>query len=53
MLQLQHHANIKANEDDIPGAWVCPECAEVTADGREVVGVNLATNSVTLLALDL
>lgn len=31
------HATIKAKEDDIPGAWVCPECAEITADGREVV----------------
>ena len=31
------HATIKAKEDDIPGAWVCPECAEITADGHEVV----------------
>ena len=31
------HATIKAKEDDIPGARVCPECAEITADGREVV----------------
>ncbi|KAK4293484.1 hypothetical protein Pmani_033821 [Petrolisthes manimaculis] len=31
------YATIKAKEDDIPGAWVCQECAEITADGREVV----------------
>ena len=31
------HATIKAKEDDIPGAWVCLECAEITADGHEVV----------------
>ena len=31
------HAILKTKEDDIPGAWVCQECAEITADGREVV----------------
>ena len=30
------YATIKA-KDDIPGAWVCPECAEITAHLREVV----------------
>ena len=31
------HAIIKTKEDDIPGAWLCQECAEITADGREAV----------------
>ena len=31
------HAIIKTKEDDIPGAWLCQECAEITADGREEV----------------
>lgn len=31
------HAIIKTKEDDIPGAWLCQECGEVTADGRQVV----------------
>ena len=31
------HAIIKTKEDDIPGAWLCQECAEITADGRGAV----------------
>ena len=35
------HATLKAKEDDLPGAWICQECAGITADGREVIECEL------------